>query len=213
MITSAGLCCSLCGRQMLFWKFCVISLESKSHSYHKSETQNAFHVFLVGFEDLSCPYCGRQYSRKDALKVHIRDIHENQGKVFYCEICNKQCKTKSALNMHKSSYHRTQHLWYCLQISAFWQNKRMARSLVFYFQLAQCDTSGLIIYCQGRYSRVMNVARYSVQDLLKTGTSETNICTNIKMWSVRSVKKFSATRTPWVIMLLCITNKGIERFP
>ena len=57
----------------------------------------------------------------------------------------------------------------------------MARSLVFYFQLAQRDTSGLIIYWQGRYSRVMNVARYSVQDLLKTGTSETNICTNIKM--------------------------------
>ena len=119
LITSAGLCCSLCGRQILLWKFCVISLESKSHSYHKSETQNAFHVFLVGFEDLSCPYCGRHYSRKDALKVHIRDIHENQGKVFYCEICNKQCKTKSALNMHKSSYHRTQHLWYCLHISAF----------------------------------------------------------------------------------------------
>ena len=75
---------------------------------------------------------------------------------------------------------------------SLWQNKRLARTLVFSFQLAQRqrDTSGLIICCQGRYSRVMNVARYSVQDLLKTGTSETNICTNIKMWSVRSEKVF-----------------------
>ena len=57
----------------------------------------------------------------------------------------------------------------------------MARTLLFSFQLVERDTSGLIIYWQGRYSLVMNVARYSVQDLLKTGTSETNTCTNIKM--------------------------------
>ena len=49
------------------------------------------------------------------------------------------------------------------------------------FPFLNPDTDGLIIYWQGGYSRVMNVASYSVQDLPKTGTFETSICTNTKM--------------------------------
>ena len=78
------------------------------------------------------------------------------------------------------------------------------------FLVLNPEADGLIIYWQGGYSRVMNVASYSVQDLPKTGTFETNTCTSTKMWSAPCVKKFSGTRTLWVIMLRSITNKEIK---
>ena len=63
-----------------------------------------YHNFNV--VDLSCPLCAKQYSRRDALNTHIRDIHENAGKTFFCELCNKSCKSVSALKMHMSNFHR-----------------------------------------------------------------------------------------------------------
>jgi len=63
-----------------------------------------FYFNVVG--DLACPVCGKQYSRRDALNTHIRDIHENAGKTFYCDICSKSCKSVSALKMHMSNFHR-----------------------------------------------------------------------------------------------------------
>ena len=38
---------------------------------------------------------------------HIRDIHENAGRVFHCEICLKpEEKNLGALQAHMHSYHK-----------------------------------------------------------------------------------------------------------
>jgi len=53
-----------------------------------------------------CPICGKQFSRRDAMRTHLRDIHENKGKQFYCQLCAKSCKSVSALKMHMINFHR-----------------------------------------------------------------------------------------------------------
>ena len=59
---------------------------------------------IVG--QLECWTCGKSFSRRDALNVHMRDIHQNAGKIFFCDICNKSSKTLQALKMHMSKYHK-----------------------------------------------------------------------------------------------------------
>ncbi|XP_023321932.1 protein tramtrack, beta isoform isoform X8 [Eurytemora carolleeae] len=57
-------------------------------------------------KDLFCSYCFKEFSRKDNLRNHIRDVHENVGKVFSCPLCRKNCKSESALRMHHRIYHK-----------------------------------------------------------------------------------------------------------
>jgi len=57
---------------------------------------------------LPCHICGRNFSRKDSLQTHIRDIHENIGRTFHCELCQKPSKSLNALKVHMSMYHRNQ---------------------------------------------------------------------------------------------------------
>ena len=40
------------------------------------------------------------------MRTHLRDIHENKGKQFYCQLCAKSCKSVSALKMHMINFHR-----------------------------------------------------------------------------------------------------------
>ena len=68
------------------------------------QTFDLLHMYIVS--DLFCPYCYKGYSRKDNLRNHIRDIHENAGKVFTCQICFKTSKSESALRMHHTIYHK-----------------------------------------------------------------------------------------------------------
>jgi len=56
--------------------------------------------------ELICQPCGKYFSRRDALLIHIRDIHENAGKIFVCTLCSKSCKSLQALKMHTSKFHR-----------------------------------------------------------------------------------------------------------
>ena len=55
-----------------------------------------------------CLSCGKHFSRRDAMLVHFRDIHQNAGKTFVCELCNKTCKSLQALKMHNSKFHKYQ---------------------------------------------------------------------------------------------------------
>ena len=54
---------------------------------------NTYHYF-PGEQNI-CLSCGKHFSRRDAMLVHFRDIHQNAGKTFVCELCNKTCLMKS----------------------------------------------------------------------------------------------------------------------
>ncbi|XP_023321928.1 modifier of mdg4 isoform X4 [Eurytemora carolleeae] len=51
-----------------------------------------------------CEYCGKWFSTKQNLSVHVRDIHANSGQPISCSLCGKTCKSVSALRMHKRRY-------------------------------------------------------------------------------------------------------------
>ena len=61
------------------------------------------HVNVAGH---ACAFCGKQFVRPEVLKVHIRDVHENAGKVYTCEVCHKESKSLNGLRRHMSVYHR-----------------------------------------------------------------------------------------------------------
>ena len=53
---------------------------------------------------LGCEYCGKWFSTKQNLSIHVRDIHANSGQPISCSLCGKTCKSVSALRMHKRRY-------------------------------------------------------------------------------------------------------------
>ena len=62
---------------------------------------------ILGMEQLlHCHECGKGFTNAQVLKVHIRDVHENKGKVYNCEVCNKESKSLNGLRRHMSVYHR-----------------------------------------------------------------------------------------------------------
>ena len=56
---------------------------------------------------VTCPTCGKCFSRSEVLKIHIRDIHNNKGKRYDCEYCDKQSKSLNGLRQHMNTYHRS----------------------------------------------------------------------------------------------------------
>lgn len=83
------------------------------HKYHSLKWKLLLHwinldhkpVLIVG-SDCQCPYCGKTFSRKDAVKLHVRDIHENDGQLQACDLCDYSSKSLSTLRSHKSRAHR-----------------------------------------------------------------------------------------------------------
>lgn len=62
-------------------------------------------MYILNFFDiLGCEYCGKWFSTKQNLSVHVRDIHANSGQPISCSLCGKTCKSVSALRMHKRRY-------------------------------------------------------------------------------------------------------------
>ena len=55
---------------------------------------------------IHCHWCGKGFNNAQVLKVHIRDVHENKGKVYNCEVCNKESRSLNGLRRHMSVYHR-----------------------------------------------------------------------------------------------------------
>ena len=52
--------------------------------------------------DLECPYCGKKWSCKSALKTHIR-VHTNE-RPFKCSQCTASFKQKIHLQQHKHTH-------------------------------------------------------------------------------------------------------------
>ena len=89
--------CIFCVESMIVWCLYVV--------FGMKRTITKHHILsIVG--ELECPTCFKTFSRRDALNIHIRDIHQNAGKLFFCDICSKSSKTLQGLKMHMSNYHR-----------------------------------------------------------------------------------------------------------
>ncbi|XP_046995611.1 protein bric-a-brac 1-like isoform X1 [Schistocerca americana] len=59
-----------------------------------------------GFDNnnISCPYCHRQFGYRGNLTIHIRDVHSHQGP-HICPHCGKKMKNKSSLRTHLYRQH------------------------------------------------------------------------------------------------------------
>ena len=52
-----------------------------------------------------CPVCNKMFSKKETVKVHIRNVHGTfQGSVR-CDICNTTFKNPDSLRCHNRRYH------------------------------------------------------------------------------------------------------------
>ena len=48
--------------------------------------------------------CGKAFSKKSALKRHIKDVHE--GTKYKCDICDKDFSQDSAVSLHIRNVHK-----------------------------------------------------------------------------------------------------------
>ena len=67
----------------------------------------AFTFFVVVPGACTCQQCGKKFSRLEVLRVHIRDIHQNKGRMYKCDYCDKQSKSLNGLRQHMNTYHRS----------------------------------------------------------------------------------------------------------
>ncbi|OXA47438.1 Zinc finger protein 91 [Folsomia candida] len=58
------------------------------------------------------PGCGKTYSSKNALSIHMRAEHAENPTRFPCTLCGKECKAKSDLERHIST-HTTEKTYTC----------------------------------------------------------------------------------------------------
>ena len=62
---------------------------------------------------LQCSFCGKNYSNKDSLKVHIHNRHVNE-KAFQCQVCPKAFSTTSNLKNHVRTVHLMERPYECV---------------------------------------------------------------------------------------------------
>ena len=51
-----------------------------------------------------CEICGKSFTAKNGLDIHIGAIHEGK-KAFKCDICDYKCSQKGNLKTHVSMVH------------------------------------------------------------------------------------------------------------
>ncbi|XP_058054851.1 zinc finger protein 62 homolog isoform X2 [Anopheles bellator] len=81
---------------------CERSFKTANHRYR--------HVKMVHEGTrLSCEYCGKQYCRKDTMRLHIEKKHMIQT-YFVCDICVRSFETDEALQQHREYHANPKHL-------------------------------------------------------------------------------------------------------
>ena len=58
-------------------------------------------------KEFGCDMCEKSYSQANALKSHIKDVHENTIRI--CEYCNKDFASKQNLQQHILKNHEESH--------------------------------------------------------------------------------------------------------
>ena len=54
---------------------------------------------------ITCPICGRHFSKRTGMRTHIRRTHEVSESVLTCDQCGKAFNNKYRLRHHKQIYH------------------------------------------------------------------------------------------------------------
>ncbi|XP_062550813.1 zinc finger protein 62-like [Armigeres subalbatus] len=67
-----------------------------------SRTSFRNHVLLHDGEEVKakCEFCGRAFTTKGSMMVHIREVHNNTGVHFNCQYCGKGFMEQKDLNAH-----------------------------------------------------------------------------------------------------------------
>ena len=81
--------CEFCGQVFVKKK------DLRKHMYEHTGSGDRF----------ECPECDTSFARKDKLKVHLRDKHENGGIEYACNFCDKVLSRKDKVREHVMRTH------------------------------------------------------------------------------------------------------------
>ena len=70
--------------------------------HSKTETENNL-LLHIGNENV-CFHCGKSFTRRDRMKLHIHTVHEGR-KDFNCTKCNKSFTVAKTLKKHNHTVH------------------------------------------------------------------------------------------------------------
>lgn len=60
-----------------------------------------------------CDLCGKGFTRKDNLSVHMRDMHDPNRPMVKCPYCDHECKYERSIVQHCSYHHKCKDLFVC----------------------------------------------------------------------------------------------------
>lgn len=87
MWETMGWNCGKCGQGFAF----EVLLNNHVKEMHQDEVK----------DNLACDFCGKRFSRRNAVKRHM--VTEHEGKRWRCEACGKEWKTGDGLRIHRKS--------------------------------------------------------------------------------------------------------------
>ena len=93
--------CEQCGKQFRWER----NLRAHIKNLHQP-ILNWLNIFLQMVTDNNtCTVCFRQFSRKDSLKRHFLENHDEARRLFQCDICNKTFKRRDHMIKHAKNNH------------------------------------------------------------------------------------------------------------
>ena len=56
-------------------------------------------------KEWSCNFCGKSHKDRSRIRRHV-EVHLRDHSIQYCPYCQKECSTRNSLRVHISEYHK-----------------------------------------------------------------------------------------------------------